>query len=207
MNKSLILLLIIALFSSCMNTRITGINYDEAEEIPVRHFIEVPHISQNDDYSCGTTSVAMAVSYHLGLFENPLDKEEVWQLSGNDKQTIYARGHDTSGYMRLMAHFGLKGEFVNRLGLDGLKYLIAHDLPVVLFHRPEADKPYTHAVLAVGYNDDQQLIYVEDPADRIKGFYYDDLLLKWNAWIANPIGKSTQAGFIVYPLPSARQEK
>jgi hypothetical protein len=183
----------------CVSNGIRKIPMDPSFQIPPRYLIPVPHISQNDTYSCGTTSIAMAISYYEGMIDNPLSKDLAWEISGSDIDFAHTWGHDIRGFQKLTLHYGYASEFANLLSLADLKYLISHGIPVVLIIHPILGRIQTHAVLACGYNDDQGLLYVEDPADGRKGFYYSELYDYWSANIGNPLFISVRAGFIIYP--------
>ena len=49
---------------------------------------QVPHILQNDDYSCATTSLALAITYFENL-DKSLDEEFVWKISGTDQKDVH----------------------------------------------------------------------------------------------------------------------
>lgn len=194
-----VIFIITIIFTSCELGALIGLDYDEDLILPINHYIEVPHLSQNDTYSCGTTSVAMAVSYHLNRFDEPLDKDQIWEISGNDIDIIHNQGHDTSGYINIVNYFDLNGKFINNLGLHRLKFLISNDLPVVIFIRPDVDQNNTHALLVNGYDDKLNIIYVEDPSNQVTYYSYCDLIDRWDAWLFRPRIHSLQAAYVVYP--------
>jgi predicted double-glycine peptidase len=161
--------------------------------------LKVPHISQNDNYSCGTTAVAMAISYHEKRFDDPLDKEESWRISKSDIAFTRTMGFSLSGFRNLVSAYGYRGQFVNRLGLERLKILLSNGIPVVLFIRPNINSKNTHAVLAVGYVDSIGALLVEDPANAKRAYGYGELDDFWKAWIGEPGMNTERAGYIVFP--------
>jgi predicted double-glycine peptidase len=166
--------------------------------------LKVPHISQDDNYSCGTTSVAMAISYHEQRFDNPLDKEESWRISKSDIAFARTRGFSLTGFRNLVSAYGYEGRFVNRLGLERLKILLSNGIPVVLFMQPDKGSRNTHAVLAVGYVDATGSLLIEDPANAKRAYGYGELDDFWKAWIGEPGMKTERAGYIVLPKNRGR---
>jgi hypothetical protein len=162
----------------------------------------VPHITQNDNYSCGTTAIAMAISYYEKRAENPLDQDEVWTRSKSDSNFAMTRGFDIAGFLNVVISYGYKGQFVNHLGLERLKILLSNGYLVVMLIQPNLGSQNTHAVLAVGYNDATGALLVEDPADRKRAFGYLELSDFWKAEIGEPHMLTTEAGFIIYPKAS-----
>lgn len=161
--------------------------------------IPVPHISQNDSYSCGTTALAMALSWYEKRTDQPLDKDLAWALSGSDIQFAHTQGHDIAGFDHLLGQFGYRGELVDGLGLPRLKQVLSNGILAVLLIQPEIGKQNTHAVLAIGFVDSSKTLIVEDPA-QVKNFYgYGELSDYWKAFVPNPARFTKEAAYIVYP--------
>lgn len=190
--------------SSCADRSLRLVDFDSLELPAPSARIAAPHIDQNDSYSCGTTSVAMALSFLEGRSGDPISKTEAWQLSGSDPEFAMTRGHDIDGFNALTAHFGYRAEFVDRLGLDRLKRLLSNGIPVVLIIRPIPGKSNTHAVLAVGYVDGTETLLVEDPAGMKRAYGYGELDMFWKGVVGKPFARTRNAGFIVYPKDLAR---
>jgi len=189
----------IVMFTGCMTNKIVGMEIKPNLVLPEKYSMAVPHISQNDNYSCATTSVAMALSSYQSLFIRPLDKEESWIISKSNKFQIRTFGNDARALIRLIQYYGFSGEAVNHIGIYNLKYLLSKGILVVLFIRPNPNKFETHAVLAIGYSDSEQKIFIEDPSNYFSDFSYKDINYYWNAFLSNPIGMTEQAGLIIYP--------
>lgn len=189
--------------SSCGgDARLAYITIPEAATIPDRKMIVVPHIFQDDGKSCATTSVAMAVSHYLGMQERPLDKEEVWKISGTNEKAVSSWGNDMTGLRRIVAHYGLKGEYRNRMNLKQLEYLLSRDILVAINVKAEDSGNATHMVLAVGYDNERNALFVNDPANphgETVEFPISWLDRRWQAWLSDPPGMSKQSGFIIYP--------
>jgi len=74
---------------SCnVTTKYKYITIDKNYSLPTNVYIKTPHIFQNDQKSCATTSVAIAVSYYLGLNDAPLNKENVWKISESKEEIV-----------------------------------------------------------------------------------------------------------------------
>lgn len=188
------------LLTSCIDYPISGIKIDEIDVQNLPQFVRlnVPHISQNDNYSCATTSLAMAISYYGG-FQPPLDKEEAWTISKIDKAMVKRFGNDMNGLERLANHFGFTGEYANQLSIEVLEYLLSKNLLVVLNVRPDPNQKYSHAVLLVGYDRANQVLFIEDPNNLWNQLGYKDLEERWSAFLSSPFGMSYRSAFIIYP--------
>lgn len=166
--------------------------------LPSRAFIPVALIAQNDDKSCATTSVAMAISHLEGRDGDPLDKDEVWAISGSSEDEVRARGNDVAGLSRVAASFGLESEFVEGLSVGDLEFLLSRGIPVTVFVKTTRDGSRTHAMLAVGYDRERRVILFNDPAIRVASMRYADFERSWSAWLSRPRKMARRAGFIVY---------
>ncbi len=91
------------------------LNSDNSPDTRVK--FDVPHIPQNDTYSCATTSLAMAISHFEGHL---LDKDTAWKISGTEKQDVWKYGNDMAGLKKIAIHYGYKSAFreidITRLG-------------------------------------------------------------------------------------------
>ena len=163
--------------------------------IQVKH--DVPYIPQNDKKSCATTSLAMAISYFENLHDNPLDKESIWQLSGMDENVAYQYGNDMDGLKKVATHFGYKSEFRDQMTISNLEQLLSKKALIVLNVRKKPTE--THAVLVSGYDRNQQVLFINDPANpdktRVK---YTNLIPLWIAHLSSPRGLFQQSGFIIW---------
>lgn len=193
--------LVLTLFlAGCASHSLKGIRIDAAdlESIPdsIRH--DVPFIAQNDNYSCATTSLAMAISYYEDG-TTAIDKDSAWQISGIDRETVRKMGNDMAGLERLAAHFGYESEYGNRLSISTLEFLLSQNALIVLNIRASRTGRQTHAVLATGYNRMRETLYINDPGDSPKEMSYADLEARWSAYLSNPRGMSRRSGFVIYP--------
>jgi len=122
---AIVSLLIILACNHKNNYAYTTLDY--TYDYPTKALIKTPHIFQNDHKSCATTSVAIAVSYFLGLTDAPLDKDIVWKISVTKEETIVKSGNDMNGLQKITDFYGLKGEYKNNISIIDLKYLLAHN--------------------------------------------------------------------------------
>jgi hypothetical protein len=187
-------------FGGCASHSLKGIRIDPAdlESLPasIRH--DVPFIPQNDNYSCATTSLAMAISYYEdGTIA--IDKDAAWQISGTDRETVRKMGNDMAGLERLATHFGYESEYGNRLSMSTLEVLLSQNALIVLNIRAYRTGRQTHAVLATGYDHTRETLYINDPGDSPKEMSYADLEARWSAYLSNPRGMSRRSGFVIYP--------
>lgn len=162
----------------------------------VRH--AVVNIAQNDDYSCATTSTAMAISYFDKL-TTPINKDTAFKISGSSIDTIHNAGNDMGGLKNIANYYGYKSEYVANMSLDMLENLLAANALIVLNIKAGDTGSATHAVLATGYNKNLRKIYVNDPLLRIAEFDYTYLESRWSADLSNPSGMSYKSGFVIYP--------
>ena len=162
---------------------------------------DVPHIPQNDTYSCATTSLAMAISHFEGHL---LDKDTAWKISGTEKQAVFQYGNDMDGLKRLATHYGYRSEFKDMMTIRNLEDLLSQQALIVINVRANPDEPASHSVLVKGFDRDLETFYINDPADPQKtSIPYSDLLTHWSAYLSSPQGLSNRSGFIVYPKTSS----
>lgn len=200
MRNLFVLVLFFFVLSGCNAIKGTQFPDNYTEQLPSAYSIKkFPHIRQNDNYSCATTSLAMVMSYYDG---NRYQKSEVWDASGSSVAAITARrtgGNDMPGLGRASEAFGFTNyEFVQGMTLDQLKYLITQDIPVVVNIR-NFSQPYYHAVVAIGY-DDSGVIFA-DPAYWGASYHkdYGTFMTHWYASLSVPqVKKKRQTAFILY---------
>jgi Peptidase_C39 like family len=169
----------------------------DASSGTVKH--SVVNIYQNNDYTCATTSAAMAISYFDKLAV-PISNDVAWTLSGSSIDAIRSTGNDMDGLKRLADHYRYKSEYVNNMSTDMLEGLLAANALVVLNIKAGDTGNATHAVLATGYNKSARKIYVNDPAGRLTEFDYSYLESRWSAFLTSPYGMSNRSGFVIYPV-------
>jgi len=100
------------------------LNEDEDRDIPKSlKNIKFLIFFKNDDYSCATTSLAMAITY-LENLDKPLDKEFVWKISGTDQKDVHKYGNDMEGLKRIANHFGYKSEFLEYMNISDIEHLL-----------------------------------------------------------------------------------
>ncbi len=203
MNKMKVLVIIMTLFLVVSCQSITRIDVPEKGEIvlPDRIKLNVVHIPQLDDYSCATTSVAMAISYLQGNKEKPLDKNTVWKLSGTSISTVKCCGNDMDGLSRIADHYGYKSEFSEGLSFFEIEYLLYKNIPVTINVLQQVGGNATHAVLVVGYDRVERVFFINDPAELVVGnrIGYDDLASRWSAYVSSPGKMTHRSALIIYP--------
>lgn len=158
----------------------------------------VPVMYQDSDYTCATTSLAMAISY-FGKLDVPLANNIAWDLSGSSINAIHTTGNDMDGLKKLADHYGYKTEYKNNMTTTDLENLLNSKALIVLNIKAADTGNQTHAVLATGYNKSARKIYVNDPAKRLTEFDYTYLESRWSAFLTAPLGMSTKSGFVIYP--------
>ena len=151
---------------------------------------------QTTDYSCATVSLGMAITYVTNE-KIVLSEEECWNYTGTKIESVRKYGNDMNGLGKVCKKFSLKYKFINKMNIDVLQYYLANQNPVILNIRPDPTQNYTHAVLAIGYDKRNKVIYVNDPAKLITQYSYDELIERWDAWIYRPSIHSEQSGFII----------
>jgi len=117
-----LLVLTVTLVTCCScskNARfLAEVNPSNVPKVVVHDVVRIP---QNDNYSCATTSLAMAITFYEGRKGNPIDKDTAWAISGSDIQTIRTQGNDMYGLERLANHYGYFGEFMSNLTIPQVK--------------------------------------------------------------------------------------
>lgn len=158
---------------------------------------DVPHIPQNDNYSCATTSLAMAISHFAGHL---LDKNTAWKISGTEKQAVLKYGNNMDGLKKIATHYGYKSEFRDLMTIRDLEDLLTQKALIVINVRANPNVPASHSVLVTGFDRDPETFYINDPADPQKtSISYSDLLSLWSTYLSSPARLSEQSGFIIYP--------
>jgi len=206
MKKYLYLVIIICsifIIIYCANkSSIIGINMSKENSVNTLDRVElnVIYIPQNDNKSCATTSVAMAISYYEKLNNKPLDTETVWEISGTDENTVYKYGNDMGGLERIASYYGYKSEYAEYMTINDLESLLSKGILVVLNIKVNKNESATHALLVTGYDKNDSIFYINDPANGLnKVFEYSDLKSRWSAFLSSPRGMSYRSGFIIYP--------
>jgi hypothetical protein len=170
-------------------------------ELPDHITINVVQIPQHNNYSCATTSVAMAISHFEGLDLTPLDQDAVFALSGADINTLRNIGNDMRALARITNHYGYQSEYASNMTFHDLEFLLSKGILVVINIKRNVLDSYSHAVLLTGYDRVQKVFYFNDPATRNPGskLSYSDLDRQWFAQLSSPSGLSINSGFIIYP--------
>lgn len=193
-----LLVLTVTLVTCCScskNARfLAEVNPSNVPKVVVHDVVRIP---QNDNYSCATTSLAMAITFYEGRKGNPIDKDTAWAISGSDIQTIRTQGNDMYGLERLANHYGYFGEFMSNLTIPQLKYILARDVLAVLNIRVSATM--SHAILATGYNRDDEILYVADPASVRSVMKYSEVGNRWSATLSAPRGLASRSAFLIFP--------
>ena len=200
MRINLVCLALLLGLSGCVGSgiKMMDVSQEKLKNSPesVKH--DVMHIWQNDSYSCATTSVAMAISYHEKL-STPIKKDTAWEISETRRDTVLKYGNDMSGLKKIADHYRYKSEYARNLSIETLEYLLSENALVVLNIKANDEGKGSHAVLATGYNKPNGKIYISDPAGKIKEFDYKHLERRWSANLSNPPGESYKSAYIIYP--------
>ena len=187
------IILLTVILSACQVNNIHNLNYKK---------LDVIHIAQNDDYSCATTSLAMVISY---FEEKPLDKNEVWKISGSNIFDVMNYGNDMEGLKRATEYYGYISKFKENLSIADLEKYISNGIPIVINILQPNMASATHAVLVVGFDRDKKILYINAPAKSVigKSISYKALDNLWSANIKKHDGTGYEiayrSGFIVYP--------
>ena len=197
MKKFFIMCLVAILFISCNSNDYKNIiPLSELNSIPDTVMLNIEPQYQTTNYTCATESLRMAIKYATNN-ELILSEEETWKLSGTKIEAARKSGNDMKGLGRVCKKYSVKYNFLNKMNIDVLQYYLANQNPVILNIRPDPEQNYTHALLAVGYDKNARTIYVNDPADVVTQYSYDELILRWDAWLYRPNIHSEQSGFII----------
>jgi hypothetical protein len=131
----------------------------------------------------------------------PLNKNDVWALSGTEIETVLRYGNDMSGLKKIADHYGYKSEYANNIDIPKLEYLLSIGaMPILnIKQNDNGSGGGSHAVLAIGYSKSDQTIYINDPAMQLSAFDYKRLERRWSANLSSPPGSSYQSAFIIYP--------
>ena len=162
--------------------------------------LDIPYIAQNDNYSCATTSLAMAISYYEKLNDKPLDKEFVWKLSNTDEKDVCKYGNDMEGLKNIANYYGYRSEYKEKMEIADVEELLSQGALVILNFQVDNKSSATHAQLVTGYNKNKKIFYINDPANiQNQVLEYSDLQTRWNANLSSPRGQSHRSCFIIYP--------
>ncbi len=141
----------------------------------------------------------MVISYFEGRNNDPLDKEEVWKISGTSELVVHTVGNDMAGLSQIAKHYGYRSEYAQGVTLEQLEYLLSKGIPVMVNIRPDPMKSATHALLIVGYDRNSRLFYLNDPSLVFNVMTFDAFEARWFAYLSSPLGMSRRSVFIVYP--------
>ena len=198
MKKNNIFFLFAFLVISCnsKNYKQSSIPLSELLNIPEEIVLNIEPQYQTTNYSCATVSLGMAIKY-VSNDKIVLSEEECWAYTGTKIESARKYGNDMNGLGKVCKKFSLKYKYINKMNIDVLQYYIAHGNPVILNIRPDPTQNYTHALLAIGYDKTNQIIYINDPSNVVTQFSYDELIKRWDAWLYRPRRHSEQSGFII----------
>jgi len=96
------------------------------------------------------------------------------------------------GIVKLWESPGRAGGLPNEL-----KYILARDVLAVLNIRVSATM--SHAILATGYNRDDEILYVADPASVRSVMKYSEVGNRWSATLSAPRGLASRSAFLIFP--------
>ena len=198
MKKNCIFFLFFILFIGCSSKdyKQNTISVSDLTDIPDKVILNIIPQYQTTDYSCATVSLGMAITF-VTNDKIVLSEEECWNYTGTKIESVRKYGNDMNGLGKVCKKFSLKYKFINKMNIDVLQYYLANQNPVILNIRPDPTQNYTHAVLAIGYDKTNKVIYVNDPAKLITQYSYDELIERWDAWLYKPTIHSEQSGFII----------
>ncbi|NJL93141.1 MAG: C39 family peptidase [Anaerolineae bacterium] len=143
---------------------------DTAESLPTAHWVDLARLTHAWETfnNCGPATLTMA----LGYYGYPDDAPDAQQIAAaylkpnrNDGSVSFWQMVD---YVNEVTgpDYGLQAVFRRGGSLDLLRRLLANDFPVVLGKGLELSGPgmgwFGHYVLAVGYDDDAQMLYTYD---------------------------------------------
>ena len=154
-------------------------------------------IYQDDNYSCATTSVAMAISYYENRNTDPINKNDAWDVSRSNVKLVNNKGNDVYGLINICNHFHYQYSFIQNSSLNDLENIILNNLLAVAFINIDGKR--THAVLITGYNLERKELFINDPGGSKTKMRYSDFNNHWSAWLGKPHIKTTKALFIIYP--------
>ena len=104
------------------------------------------------------------------------------------------------GLKKIADYYGYKSKYVEHMNIADIELLLSKGIPVLLNIRFNKKGPISHAILAVGYDKNKKIFYVNDPANiQNKILDYSDLESRWSASLSSPKGESHRSGFIIYP--------
>ena len=198
MKKISIIILFAIFFIGCSSNdyKQNSIPMSELNNIPDKVILNIEPQYQTTNYTCATVSLGMAIKY-VTNDQIVLSEEDVWNTTGTTIKAARKYGNDMKGLGRVCKKSSVKYKFLNKMNIDVLQYYLAHQNPVILNIRPDPNQNYTHALLAVGYDKDNQTIYINDPSNIVTEFSYEELNKRWNAWLYRPRFHSEQSGFIL----------
>ena len=198
MEKFSIAILFSILLISCNSNdyKPNSIPVSELNSIPDKVILNIEPQYQTTNYTCATVSLGMAIKYVTNN-QIVLSEEDAWNGTGTKIEAARKYGNDMNGLGRVCKKYSVKYKFLNKMNIDVLQYYLAHQNPVILNIRPDPNQNYTHALLAVGYDKNNQIIYINDPSDVFAEFSYEELNKRWNAWLYRPRFHSEQSGFIL----------
>ena len=134
----------------------------------MRKKIEVPYISQlSGGGYCGVGALHMIVNFY-GV--NILQRELLKQFKNYKK--IKEEGAALSEISIVARKLGFSAREFNGLHLDDLIAHINEDLPIIANCKCHWNAKTHHCYVAKGYDDEKEIIYVNDPAHFNKKFFH-----------------------------------
>lgn len=146
----------------------------------------VPYIRQKP-YWCGPASLAMVLNY-WGL-----------NISQDEIATEIYRPDDKLTYISDMVKYPRSLGFYAKAitgSIDILKNYIIADIPLIVLQKFSITNPYGHYRVVIGFDDNEHILYVLDPAIGKQTISYDEFIELWKPGSTFTVTNWT---LIIYP--------
>lgn len=153
----------------------------------MKNRLYIPDVFQENTYNCGVTCVQAILAY----FGSDYSENELTKHLNVDKNI----GTTIISIINLLKKMNFKVQY-GKFTLEKVKKSIDNKMPIIALIQAweENDDDYSetvdwgHYVIISGYNDDKQILYIEDPAIFGTGYLkYSELDERWHGADDNDI--------------------
>lgn len=150
----------------------------------MKKVIPVTYISQLPDGGyCGVGALHMIVNFYgVDILQEDLLKQF------KHYKKIKEEGVRLSAMCDVARKLGFSARELNGINLDDLIAYIDEDLPIIANCKSHWDVKSNHCYVVKGYNNEKELIYVNDPAHIYKNFFYFNTFNK--LWAGESVSNS-----------------
>ena len=104
------------------------------------------------------------------------------------------------GLKRIADHFGYKSEFLKNMNISDIERLLSKKALVIPCITTDNKILATHSFLVIGYDREGEMLYINDPANKVAELKYSVFETLWaSSFLSTPRKKVNKRAFVIYP--------